>query len=324
MEELISVIIPIYNVESYLTKCIESVIGQDYRNLEIILIDDGSTDNSAQICIEYAKKDPRIIYRRKDNGGPASARNEGLRIASGSWIGYVDADDYISQDMYSTLANEADHTTKSIICCGVRIEDLQGKEIRHLRSSYKPDKPFDLSREEALLQYLNPTDRLLYSAPWDKIFRADIAKRFSFDEAKFFAEDFDYTLNCLMVSDGLRYIPYKKYHYLIRLGSLTSSREISKKSFDRIYFANKALDLVESNGLSREIIDLAKVYRCIAAARLTRRIYKERADISLYKDECRQCRQILDSCGIGLLRRIKGREKLLVLLAKYAPWILKV
>ena len=100
---LISVIIPVYNVEKYLNRCVQSVCNQTYHNLEIILVDDGSTDNSGKLCDEWAVKDLRIKVIHKDNGGLSSARNIGLDNAKGEYIGYVDSDDWIDMEMYSYL-----------------------------------------------------------------------------------------------------------------------------------------------------------------------------------------------------------------------------
>ena len=100
---LISIIIPVYNVEKYLRKCLDSIINQTYKKLEIILIDDGSTDNSGKICEEYAKKDDRIIVIHKENAGVSSARNRGIELANGKYIGFIDSDDWIEENMYETL-----------------------------------------------------------------------------------------------------------------------------------------------------------------------------------------------------------------------------
>ena len=102
----VSIIVPIYNVEKYLSKCIESILSQTYKNIEIILVDDGSPDNSPQICDEYAKKDDRIIVIHKANGGVSSARNAGIDIATGKYIGFVDPDDYIENNMYELMVNK--------------------------------------------------------------------------------------------------------------------------------------------------------------------------------------------------------------------------
>ena len=103
MNDKISVIVPIYKVEDYLDRCIESIVGQTYSNLEIILVDDGSPDSCPQLCDEYAKKDSRIKVIHKQNGGVSSARNEGLKFAHGEYIGFVDPDDYVHPSMYEKL-----------------------------------------------------------------------------------------------------------------------------------------------------------------------------------------------------------------------------
>ena len=100
--DVISVIVPIYNTEKYLAKCLDSLINQTFQSLEIILIDDGSIDNSGKICDEYALNDDRIKVIHKENGGVSSARNAGLDLATGSYIAFVDPDDYIDPDMYAT------------------------------------------------------------------------------------------------------------------------------------------------------------------------------------------------------------------------------
>ena len=119
--ELISIIVPVYNVEQYLDDCLVSILNQTYKNLEIILIDDGSTDNSGKICDEYAKKDSRIIVFHKENGGVSSARNAGLRIAKGIYIGFVDPDDWIAEDMYEVLYLNAKKYDADVSVCKSKI-----------------------------------------------------------------------------------------------------------------------------------------------------------------------------------------------------------
>lgn len=115
---LISVIVPIYNAEQYLEKCIDSIINQTYTNFEIILVNDGSTDNSGSICDEYAKKDSRIRVIHKENGGLSSARNVGLDNANGEYVSFVDSDDWIEQDMLETLYNSCEENNAEISCGG--------------------------------------------------------------------------------------------------------------------------------------------------------------------------------------------------------------
>ena len=115
--ELITVIVPVYNVKDYLQQCVESICGQTYQNLEILLVDDGSTDGSGKICDELAKKDTRIKVIHKPNGGLSDARNAGLDVATGDYIGYVDSDDYIEPDMFEILLTNIEEHQADISCC---------------------------------------------------------------------------------------------------------------------------------------------------------------------------------------------------------------
>ncbi|HAQ0795523.1 TPA: glycosyltransferase, partial [Enterococcus faecium] len=101
----ISIIVPVYNVEKYLKKCVDSILGQTFTDFELLLIDDGSTDNSGSICDELAKTDNRIKVIHKENGGLSDARNIGIEVAKGDFIGFIDSDDYIDEDMYAFLYN---------------------------------------------------------------------------------------------------------------------------------------------------------------------------------------------------------------------------
>lgn len=131
-EELISVIVPVYNVESYLDRCISSIVQQTYQNLEIILVDDGSTDRSGAICDAWQQKDKRIRVIHKKNGGVSSSRNTGMEQAQGRFWGFVDSDDYIAPDMYEYLYN---HRVDGGVCaCGfIEVEERQRKKKANRR-----------------------------------------------------------------------------------------------------------------------------------------------------------------------------------------------
>ena len=120
---LISVIVPIYNVEKYLDKCVESIVTQTYKNLEIILVDDGSPDRCPEICDKWAEKDERIKVIHKKNGGLSDARNEGYAVSSGEYISFIDSDDYIDREFYAILSNALDNGT-DIAECATRLSAL--------------------------------------------------------------------------------------------------------------------------------------------------------------------------------------------------------
>ena len=119
MDSLISVIVPIYNVEKYLDRCVDSIINQTYKNLEIILVDDGSPDNCPKMCDDYAKIDSRIKVVHKENGGLSDARNAGMKVATGEYVSFIDSDDYISLDFYETLLETIVDNDSDIVECGV-------------------------------------------------------------------------------------------------------------------------------------------------------------------------------------------------------------
>ncbi len=129
-KDLISVIVPVYNVEKYLSNCLDSIINQTYKNLEIILIDDGSTDKSSNICDKYAKKDRRIKVIHKENGGLSDARNKGLDIASGKFISFVDSDDYINIHMIEDLYNAITINNTKIAMCKIKITKKTDENIK--------------------------------------------------------------------------------------------------------------------------------------------------------------------------------------------------
>lgn len=118
MDELISVIVPVYKVEKYLNQCVDSITNQTYKNLEIILVEDGSPDNCGRICDEYAKKDSRIKVIHKENGGVSSARNVGLNTSTGNWIAFVDSDDWIEKEYFEAMINQAKKENANVILCG--------------------------------------------------------------------------------------------------------------------------------------------------------------------------------------------------------------
>jgi len=179
-QKLISIIIPIYNVEKYLKQCIDSIINQTYINLEIILVDDGSTDNCGKICDEYGLKDNRIKVIHKQNGGLSSARNAGLDIAKGEYIGFIDSDDYVEKDMYENMYNTALKTNTKLVICNWSV----GNTGKWIKNKNFPKKNI-LTSNEALDFFYND----MYV--WNKLYEKDIVQHLRFIET--FAQDVLYT-----------------------------------------------------------------------------------------------------------------------------------
>lgn len=199
--EKVSIIIPIYNVEKYLEKCLESVLGQTYENLEIILVDDGSADRSAEIATKFAKKDSRIKLVRQENQGQSSARNAGLSLATGEYISFVDSDDQIKPNFISSLVNLYTGNV-SITVCGHEYRRLKNGTSDFLyQSPLKPRQKHE-SKKSYVLKLLAKDGRM-YSCN-NKLFRKQIIKKHQifFDESLNFAEDTKFVLDYLKYASG--------------------------------------------------------------------------------------------------------------------------
>lgn len=209
----VSVVVPVYNVERYLDNTITHIISQTYQNLEILLVDDGSKDQSGKICDEYAAKDARIRVIHKENGGSSTARNAGIQAATGDYIGFLDADDWADETMYEVLVKTALEHNATI--CEVMSQDfdeegklLKGPRLHTGKVTFIPQK------EDFRLLMLHIGD----SSFCTKLIRADFCKRFAFPENKL-NEDFLLILEMLMECDGVYSIEEPHYNILIRNGS---------------------------------------------------------------------------------------------------------
>lgn len=226
MKDLISIIVPIYNVEKYLNKCIESIVKQTYENIEIILIDDGSNDNSGIICDEYAKKDNRIIVVHKENGGVSSARNKGLKIAKGEWISFVDADDWIEQIFCQTLLNKVTQEQADIALCGYnRITDNQIEKIN------ANNQEVFLNSNEYLVKSLNPQTGFGFCHM--KLIKKEVLKSISFNERIEVGEDALFNIQLSTYIKKAVFLKQPLYNYRINNQSVV-------KRYDENY-ANKYL-----------------------------------------------------------------------------------
>ncbi len=226
MKDLISIIVPIYNVEKYLNKCIESIVNQTYENIEIILIDDGSNDNSGIICDEYAKKDNRIIVVHKENGGVSSARNKGLKIAKGEWISFVDADDWIEQIFCQTLLNKVTQEQADIALCGYnRITDNRIEKIN------ANNQEVFLNSNEYLVKSLNPQTGFGFCHM--RLIKKEVLKSISFNERIEVGEDALFNIQLSTYIKKAVFLKQPLYNYRINNQSVV-------KRYDENY-ANKYL-----------------------------------------------------------------------------------
>lgn len=221
----ISVIVPIYNAELYIIKCVESILGQIYSDLQIILVDDGSTDSSLNICKRLAERDTRIEVYHTENRGSVAARKYGLEKAKGEYIGFVDSDDYIESDMYSNLVLLLSHSGADFIHSGY-IEET-GRE-RNIVCNFE-ENCFDMidmhSRMEFLQKYIlrGTEDRYISPSIWSKVFKAEFIKDCfgSLPEKQQYGEDLLCLCKCILKSSRIVLSRKTLYHYVVRDSSLS-------------------------------------------------------------------------------------------------------
>ena len=247
MNELISVIVPIYNVEKYLDKCIESIVNQTYKNLEIILIDDESPDNSPKMCDKWLKKDKRIKVIHKKNGGLSDARNVGLKIAAGDYIGFVDSDDYIDSRMYEILLSNIKKYNAGISICSYVDEYDSGKT--------KIGKHFDekivvLDKMDALQNLI--LEQNITNHAWNKLYKKELFDGIEFPVGRKM-EDVATMYKLFERTNTLVCSNYIGYHYIQRDDSIMGNinkkliEDNERSVFDRNeYIKNKYPELRES------------------------------------------------------------------------------
>lgn len=226
---MLSVIVPIYNVEKYLARCINSIIHQKYKNIEILLIDDGSMDQSCQICDDFAEKDNRIIVVHQSNKGLVCARKAGLMKAKGEYITFVDGDDWIEPDMYLELIDILEKSKADIVDSGFfyNVNDNLVLEKRLRKNVYQLD---DKNRHNIFLTLigLNDSNRIVPNI-WSKIFRANIIKE-SYEnvpDSMQYGEDVISFLYCILKSQKLIQTGDIFYHYNYRQDSLSHFKSLS-------------------------------------------------------------------------------------------------
>lgn len=236
---LISVIVPVYNIEKYLERCVTSICKQTYNNLEIILVDDGSTDRSGALCEELAQRDERIRVFHKENGGSSSARNLGIAQARGEYLGFVDSDDYISPEMYELLYDVVKEYDTEIAQIGRDEIDEQGNYMPNVCEPPK-EKVF-IEAQEFLTELLMHRGDCSFCTKLvrKELFAIDV---FPVGELN---EDFRLLVQFLMHVKGVVSLPQQTYHVFYRIGSNT--RKQDKEAFSRVYgdCVNNA-DMVEA------------------------------------------------------------------------------
>jgi len=277
----ISIIIPVYNVKDYIRKCLDSVVNQTYKNIEILLINDGSTDNSGKICDEYALKDSRVKVFHKNNGGVSSAKNTGLKHITGKYIGFVDSDDWIEPNMYEVLYK------------AIKDKNVSVSVINYSKDTDAESIPM-INKERIQSSVLTPENMIVYAFKrdyymgfcaylWNKLFSSEIIinNGLLFDEHINYGEDVLFYTNAVMSKNCLGvYTEEPLYHYYQRDSSIAKNESVKVKT-DILTAYKKAEKLMNDNGYS-DISYWARGFYCYHASVVAEIALKNRDEETLY------------------------------------------
>lgn len=230
----ISIIVPVYNVDKYLERCVDSLLKQTYKNLEIILVDDESPDSCPQICDQYKQKDRRIIVIHKKNGGAASARNMGLDVAKGEYIGFVDSDDYVSEEYINNLYQDLSREKADISVCSFYNLYKDHKEIVTNENIGIYDS------KEYLELFLKDWKCGLI---WNKLFKAKLIQKVRFSEGHIIDDEF-FTYKAVMQCNRIVVGNEPFYYYRMRASGVMSQGKVKKMLNDRIEYIQERFQLV--------------------------------------------------------------------------------
>lgn len=294
MEPLISVIIPVYNVEKYLDLCMQDVVSQDYKNIEIILVDDGAKDNSGAICDSWAKKDKRIMSLHKENGGLSDARNYGLKYTNGEWVTFIDSDDRLAPNYISELYKICEKNKCDIsICDPVHI--FPDKEWGYENSTAVRVFSSDEAIEEMWYQ-----KSFLVSA-WGKLYKREFFDKVQFKKGIIF-EDVQMMHKVFEQAKRIAYSPAKLYGYVHRENSITTQK-FSVKDCGILDICQELIKF--ANSKSKELKEAAQAYYTVGCFR----VYLNAPRTEEYTEYINQAKNGIEKYGRMTLKNKKVRRK---------------
>lgn len=231
----ITVVVPCYNVALYLDRCVQSILNQTYHNLEVILVDDGSTDGTETICDDFLKKDERIRVVHKENGGLSDARNAGIDVATGEYLVFVDGDDYLEPNAYEMMIAEMQDPEVSLVAAGIITEDINGN-VNILMNETKAK----LSKEEAFANLLG-NNRTIAHSSCNKLFRRQLFDQLRYKKGIIY-EDMQILPKILDICEKVVLLNVPVYHYIKRSGSITENAFSSWK-YEGSKIADEMVDI---------------------------------------------------------------------------------
>lgn len=264
MGELVSIVVPVYNVEKYLDRCVDSLVNQTYSNLQIILVDDGATDTSGSICDSWELKDKRIKVIHKSNGGLASARKVGFEVCKGEYVSFIDSDDYLEPTYIEELYNDLQKNGSDIAVCGYYLDDESNITKIDIVNNKTIFQKSDFLNRLVLpnIYPLNTDETALPNFLWLKLFKKDIITNECFvSEREVYTEDLFFNIKAYMNCNKVSFIDKPLYHYCMNSTSLTNVYRNNKYKMER-----KRLDKILEVMNRYDIYDQKRI--CYTVARM--------------------------------------------------------
>lgn len=313
LNDTVSIIVPIYNKEKYLKKCLDSILSQTYPNLEVILVDDGSVDSSLKICQEYAEKDARVVVYSKPNGGVSSARNLGMEKSTGSYLSFVDPDDYLHPECMEQLKNalEAENADLSY-CHAMDVEETTGK-TRTISKQSGEYTVIDASRYDWF-------DKYAHSVSWGVLYKRELAKDIRFDTDLKIGEDTLFLAKCIRSAQVIVCLDKALYYYFINEDSVTSGK-YSRKKLDELLAWKRICNVFQEEPFVYKTAQAGYALRCRMTA------IKYCKDELFMQEDCAEVEKEFKHSARYLLERWSEQRKFSVYLKNlisvwfWKPWI---
>lgn len=323
MKNLVSVIVAVYNVEQYLPRCIETILQQTYFNLEILLVNDGSLDNSGEICYKYAQMDNRIVVINKKNGGLTSARKAGFEKSHGDYIVFIDGDDYLENDYIKTLFNCLIQSNSDIAICSYYLDDNHKKIPQTIHSSR-----LHFTKEEYAKELLLPgiyplrTDKTrIPNFMWLRLYKRKVISDECFvSERAVYTEDLFFNAQAYLKCDKVSIIDVPLYHYCINDMSLTNKYRKNKYTMEK-----QRIKKIEETLNQYGITDNERIY--LVNSRLISECIANAAKLNSYLKYRRELKQLFQDCELRqlplepVLENVSTGEKICYYCFKYKLYL---
>jgi len=264
-EPKLSIILPIYNTEAYLEKCLDSILGNTFQDFELIIVNDGSPDNSEEIILKYIEKyKDKIVYIKKENGGLSDARNTGLSIAKGEYISFIDSDDYIERNMYEEIFTKLKEASFDIVSCDVNLVYENSEKIDTVSCGYRESI---LDKEK-----IKESMTVFYPTVWNKVYKREVLKDITFLKGVWY-EDLEFMLRAYPNINSIGVVKKPLYNYLQRKNSITYT--YNDKLYDIINNMESVLKYYKEHNIYEEYKEVLEyLYVRYAFATFPKRLAK--------------------------------------------------